>query len=130
MRYKVEVRRVQTMERWVRASDEVAALNKVRDEVSTPWGGFAQWSTVNITAEVVESQANGLGPVDALTGLPLLMSVADASKHLGLGRAALYELVNSGEIEHVRVGSRIYLSQEHMNRFIETNTRLGDRPAP
>jgi excisionase family DNA binding protein len=127
MKYKVEGRRVQMMERWVRATDEAAALAKVRDEVSTPWGGFATWSTVNTTAEVVEAQGDGLGPIDAVTGLPLLMSVANAAKHLGIGRASLYELVSAGEIEHVRVGSRIFISQEQMNDFIRTHSRVGER---
>jgi excisionase family DNA binding protein len=83
---------------------------------------------VNTTAEVVEAQGDGLGPVDAVNGLPLLMSVANAAKHLGIGRASLYELVSAGEIEHVRVGNRIFISQDQMNAFIRTHSRAGERP--
>ena len=40
-----------------------------------------------------------------------LLSVKAASKHLGLSAAVVYELINRGEIAHVMIGSRRYISR-------------------
>jgi excisionase family DNA binding protein len=54
---------------------------------------------------------------------PLLLSVATAAKHLGVSRGTLYELINRGEIEHVRIGRRILIAREALRKFIEANSR-------
>lgn len=40
MGFRIEIRRVQVVERWVRAIDDEAALAKVRSDAAEPWG---QW---------------------------------------------------------------------------------------
>jgi excisionase family DNA binding protein len=70
----------------------------------------------------VETRAFGVD------GGPLLLSVKDAAAHLGISRGLMYQLLNRGEIESVRIGQRRVVSREAMNRFIETNSRSTDRP--
>ena len=53
------------------------------------------------------------------------MSIKDAAAHLGITTGRVYELVNAGEIDHVRVGRRTYVSRVALSKFIETNTRSG-----
>ncbi|WP_145981278.1 helix-turn-helix domain-containing protein [Pseudonocardia sp. HH130629-09] len=36
-----------------------------------------------------------------------------------------YELINRGEIAHVMIGSRRYVSREQLNDFISANTHTG-----
>jgi excisionase family DNA binding protein len=56
-------------------------------------------------------------------GGPLLLSVKDAAKHLGVSYGLLYEMINRGEVPHVRLGKRILISRENLKNFIEENTR-------
>ena len=53
------------------------------------------------------------------------MSIKDAAAHLGLPYGRLYELVNAGEIDHVRVGRRTYISRVSLTKYIDENTRTG-----
>jgi excisionase family DNA binding protein len=56
-----------------------------------------------------------------------LLSVKAAAKHLGISAGMLYELVNRGEIAHVMIGSRRYISRDQLSAFIESSTRIGHR---
>jgi hypothetical protein len=40
----------------------------------------------------------------------------------------LYELINRGEIAHVLLRSRRYISRDQINAFIEANTHTGYEP--
>jgi hypothetical protein len=40
----------------------------------------------------------------------------------------LYELINRGEIAHVMIGSRRYVSRDQISAFIEANTHTGYYP--
>lgn len=53
------------------------------------------------------------------------MSIKDTAAHLGIPSGRVYELVNTGEIDHVRVGRRTYISRDAVTKFIETNTGSG-----
>lgn len=54
-----------------------------------------------------------------------LLSIKAAAKHLGISYGTLYELINRGEIAHVMIGSRRYVSREQLNDFISANTHTG-----
>ena len=56
---------------------------------------------------------------------PMVFSVKGAAAKLGGSQGSFYELVRSGEIEHIRVGKRILISRGALEKFIETNTRVG-----
>ena len=124
MRVRVEVRRVQVIEKWVRAADEAAALAKVRAEAAEPWG-LGSWKTVDMNAEVMEIEGTeGITSDDVADG-PMLLSVRDAATQLGISHSSLYPLIQSGEIEHVKIGRRTLISRDALQTFIQANTRLG-----
>jgi excisionase family DNA binding protein len=110
MRFRIRVARVQSVERAVTATDEQAAIAKVESELQKPYGLLGSGTTVDMQIEVVGAEpAAGISSVDVGEG-PVLLSVAAASKHLGVSRGTMYELINRGEIEHVRIGRRIWAS--------------------
>lgn len=49
----------------------------------------------------------------------LLLTVEQAAEALGVGRDAVYDLINSGELTSIRIGSRRLISVEALRRFIE-----------
>lgn len=126
MRFTVVATRVQTAERSVHASDEESAARKVQDEFDRPYGYFGTWKTVSSEVEVTEREA-------VMSEMPgplrkdgaLLLSIKEAGKALGISYATMYELVNRGDVDHVSIGSRKYISREALLQFIETNTHRG-----
>src|SRR5690348_1401955 len=81
-------------ERSVRAPDEDTAVAKVREELSQPYGWFGRWETTALDVEVVSVEArDGVNTSAMSDDGPLLLSVADAAKHLGISRNMLYELL-------------------------------------
>lgn len=42
---------------------------------------------------------------------------------MGVSYGMLYEMINRGEVPHVRLGKRILISRENLKSFIEENTR-------
>lgn len=126
MKYKVVVTRVQVAERWVRATDEEHAAQKVQEEFDRPYGYFGAWKTTASEVEVVEAEQTTVIRPNLLseTG-PMLLSLKDAGAALGIPYSAVYELTNKGELEHTRIGSRKYVSRESLMDFIKQNTHRG-----
>jgi excisionase family DNA binding protein len=122
MRYRFRIVRTQTAERTIRASDEDAAMEKLREELARPYGFFGRWEDAAMDVELLGAEtsveARGVG----VDGGPLLLSVKDAAAHLGISRGLMYELLNRGEIESLRIGQRRLVSRDAINRFIETNS--------
>ena len=127
MRYRVMVTRVQVAERHVRATDEEDAAKKVQEEFDRPYGYFGRWKIASSEVEVVGAEETAVikQPHPLSPEGPLLLSLKDAGKALGLSYSTVYELVNRGEIEHVMVGSRKYASREALTHFISQNTHRG-----
>jgi excisionase family DNA binding protein len=125
MRFRIRVVRAQVAERVVRATDEDAAIEKVRAELAEPYGWFGRWETTNTEVEVVGEEPSVAGIPVGIDGGPLLLSVKEAAKMLGIPAGRLYELVNTGEIEAFHLGRRRMISRETLNRFVEANTRAG-----
>lgn len=50
---------------------------------------------------------------------PIVVSVTDAAKALNLGRTSIYELMKSGALESVKLGSRRLIKAESVRRLIE-----------
>jgi excisionase family DNA binding protein len=108
------------VKRLVNATDEDAAMAKIESELQTPYGLLGGWPTVDSQVEVVAAE-----PVPSISSAnvddeTLLPSVVAAAKHLGLSRGTLYELINRGEVEHIRIGRRILIPREGLKKFIET----------
>lgn len=126
MRYPVIVSRVQVAERNVRAVSEEDAVKQVQDELDRPHGFFGAWTTTSTNLDVTEV-TSGLHQSPPPPGEEdkLHSSIKDSAKHLGVSYGALYELVNTAEIQHVSIGRRKYISRDHLRAFIESHTRLG-----
>ncbi|GAB3487800.1 hypothetical protein GCM10027572_07690 [Flexivirga lutea] len=126
MRYRVLVTRVQVAERWVRASDEENAAAKVQAEFDKPYGYLGSWKTTTSEVEVVEAeQVAGISSNPLSPDGPLLLSMKDAARALGISYGMLYELTNRGDIERISIGSRRYISREALLRFIDEHTHRG-----
>jgi excisionase family DNA binding protein len=95
----------------------------IRAELDKPYGFLGSWTTEGHEVEIlsVERRLDGIG-VSSVDGGPLLLSVQTASEHLGISRATLYDLVRSGEIEHLRIGRRVLISRDALTRFIQTHS--------
>lgn len=63
-----------------------------------------------------------IGELSRLPQGPMLFDIRTASTALGIGRDNLYELMRAGEIESVRIGRRVLLSRQAIEKFIEVNT--------
>ena len=126
MRYKVVVTRVQVAERFVRAADEEDAAQKVQAEFDRSYGYFGSWKTTTSEVDVVEAeQTTVIHPAPLSSDGPMLFSIKDAAKALGLSYSVVYTMVSNGEIEWVLIGSRKYISREHLLQFIKDNTHKG-----
>jgi excisionase family DNA binding protein len=128
MRYRIRITRVQVADRSVVAKDEEHAMEKVRAELDNHYGFLVHWQTTATEAKVTAVEPRGgMTPTLPDEG-PLLMSLKQAAAHLGISYSRVYELVNGGEIDHVRIGRRTYLSRAALTKFIEANTRSGYQP--
>lgn len=126
MRYKVIATRVQVAERFVRAPSPEEAAAKVQEEFEKPYGFFGSWKTTGSELDVVEAQETTvIGPAHLADNGPLLLSIKDAAKALGISYSTLYQMMNQGDIEWVSIGSRKYVSREALFAFIKQNTHRG-----
>jgi excisionase family DNA binding protein len=53
---------------------------------------------------------------------PLLVSVRDAARRLGIGRDACYRLVHEGRLPHLQIGRRVLVPVAALVRFVEGET--------
>ena len=126
MRYKVVVTRVQVAERFVRATSEEDAAAKVQAEFDRPYGYFGSWTTTTSEIDVVEAeQTRAINPTQLSNDGPLLLSIKDAAKALGISYSTLYQMTGQGDIEWVGIGSRKFISRETLMEFIKVNTHRG-----
>jgi len=57
---------------------------------------------------------------DQFAGLPLLISVPQAARLLGISRAAAYRFASAGELPTKRLGRRVYVVSAKLRDFIES----------
>lgn len=53
---------------------------------------------------------------------PVLISVKDAANTLSLGRTKIYELINDGQLETIKLGSRRLVKVASVHRLIGTGS--------
>ena len=58
--------------------------------------------------------------------LPLMLSVPEVAKVLGISRAGAYELVRSTGFPHIRIGNRIVVPKDKFIQWIEAQTEESD----
>ncbi|MBS42152.1 MAG: hypothetical protein CMH83_03015 [Nocardioides sp.] len=91
---------------------------------SRPYGYFGSWKTTSSEVEIVEAeQTTVIGPSSLSNDGPLLLSVKDAAKSLGISHATLYQMMSQGDIEWVGIGK--FLSRETLLDFIKANSHRG-----
>jgi len=49
---------------------------------------------------------------------PLAHKIPDACRRIGIGRTALYELIKTGEIRAIKIGSRTLIPEAELQRVI------------
>jgi excisionase family DNA binding protein len=54
---------------------------------------------------------------------PLVLSVSEAARLLGISRAHAYELVARGELAHLRLGRRVVVPMRVIEQLIESAAR-------
>ncbi|WP_341896607.1 helix-turn-helix domain-containing protein [Sphingobium sp. YR657] len=54
---------------------------------------------------------------------PLTVRIPDAIRMTGIGRSKLYELIQSGDIEIVKIGSATLIPVESLRQLINRNRR-------
>lgn len=131
VRYRVMVSRVQVAERYVRAVDEQDAARKVQEELDRPYSFLGGWRTVDTDLDVVEADRPlEKAPVPLAEDGTLMMPAKRAAAYLGLAYSTFYQLVRAGEIDHLTIGRRLFISRDALTAFIEANTRRGTRQPP
>ena len=68
--------------------------------------------------DVREAIREALGGANDAGSRPASLSPSDAANELGLSESVVRKLVNTGELGHRRVGSRILIGQEHIASFL------------
>ena len=61
-----------------------------------------------------------VGSDDPFSGLPLLISVPQAAKLIGISRAAAYRFASAGDLPVKRLGRRVYVVSAKLREFIGT----------
>jgi excisionase family DNA binding protein len=56
-----------------------------------------------------------------------MLSIRAAARFLGIAEHSIRALVNDGEMKHVRVSKRIYITRDQINDFLQVNTHAGYR---
>ena len=58
--------------------------------------------------------------------LPLMLSVPEVGKVLGISRAGAYELVRSDSFPKIRIGNRIVIPRDKFIAWIDAQTEISD----
>lgn len=95
-----------------------------------PYGFLGTWQTVDTAMDIVEAERPLDGPPPQLVGRSgsLLLSVKAAAAQLGVPPGEMYQLVNSGEIAHVLIGTRRYVSRDQLTAFVDAHSHTGYPP--
>lgn len=69
---------------------------------------------------------NNSSPHNSMEGdLPLLVSIPQAAKTLGISTRKLFNLTRDGTIPHVRLGRRVMYIQNSLHDAVAKNTFVG-----
>lgn len=51
--------------------------------------------------------------------LPLVLSIEDVAKILGVGRNTAYNLIHSGQLKHIRIGRQIRVPRNALLEYLD-----------
>ena len=103
--------------------DRKSDKNKYRDYPKSGQSNKPSW--ILIAMAIMEEQPrqerrNEMKPeYSSVDELPLVMSVPQLAKLLGIGRNAAYDIVNSGGIRSIKIGRTIRIPKSAVIEFIE-----------
>ena len=72
----------------------------------------------------VKSEPSVYAPTDMVVASPLAVRVPQAAAMLGISRSKLYEFIQSGEIEIVKIGRATLLPVDSLGRFVEKHRNI------
>lgn len=52
----------------------------------------------------------------------LLLTISDAQRIMPIGRTKMYELINTGEVQRVKIGRKPFLTAKSVHAYIERLT--------
>lgn len=55
---------------------------------------------------------------------PLLISVAEAAKRVGLGRTTVYQLIDAGKFPHKRIGRALRVPVKALEQWAESQDQV------
>jgi len=120
MQYKFRITRVEQAERWIRATDEEAAIAKLRAELAQPYGLFGEWRTVDTQLVVIASkQQDDARQTWAAPDAALLLSISEAAEALGVPVTTMRKIVANDEIPSREIGRRRFIYREDLKRYAE-----------
>ena len=73
-------------------------------------------------ASQIEMSSRDYLPLPRLT-----VRITDATKMLGIGRSKLYELINEGQIETIKLGTSTLIILESIHQLVENRRALRDQ---
>lgn len=114
MKYRFRVTRVEVVERTIQARSEEDAERKVRDELRVSWAFAGSWNTVHLEVEILEAIPKvPPRPVEGVAGDeavdddgPLVLTMKDAGKLVGVDYRTIRAGIESGTIPTVQLGNR------------------------
>lgn len=62
--------------------------------------------------------------MDLLKNTPDVLTVMEAAKVLKIGRTTMYRLLQSGNIQHLKVGRKIIIPSKYLQEFIEQRSQM------
>lgn len=80
-------------------------------------------ATIVMTRKV-KSEASVHASTDMVVASPLAVRVPQAVAMLGISRSKLYEFIQSGEIEIVKIGRATLLPVDGLGRFLEKHRNI------
>ena len=83
-------------------------------------GGFV----LNSTTQIKTTGGNFLNTYQNYSDLPLMLSVPEVAKVLGISRAGAYELVRADSFPKIRIGNRIVVPRDKFIAWIEAQTEV------
>ncbi|WP_430416296.1 helix-turn-helix domain-containing protein [Parasphingorhabdus sp.] len=57
---------------------------------------------------------------------PILVSINETAKLLGLGRTSIYALINSGKLETAQIGRRNLVKMESIEKLANVETAISE----
>lgn len=61
--------------------------------------------------------------------IAMLMKPEEVARALGVGRSKVYQMLNSGELPHIRAGKSLRVPRGALETWILENTVAGERTA-